>query len=94
MGTMISSSNNPFKGVIKNQSRSVGEASGNLPNMYRTVNKFMASFSLFEYGTVRNAIGALYRSGDMSRTQASAVLIAATARMTLYPILWRFRRRL
>ena len=88
MGTMISSSNNPFKGVIKNQSRSVGEASGNLSNMYRTVNKFMASFSLFEYGTVRNAIGALYRSGDMSRTQASAVLIAATARMTLYPILY------
>ena len=56
--------------------------------MYRTVNKFMASFSLFEYGTVRNAIGALYRSGDMSRTQASAVLLAATARMTMYPILY------
>ena len=88
MGTMISSSNNPFKGVIKNQSRSVGESSGNISNMYRTVNKFMASFSLFEYGTVRNAIGALYRSGDMSRSQASAVLLAATARMTLYPILY------
>ena len=88
MGTMISSSNNPFKGVIKNQSRSVGESSGNISNMYRTVNKFMASFSLFEYGTVRNAIGALYRSGDMSRTQASAVLLAATARMTMYPILY------
>ena len=88
MGTMISSSNNPFKGVIKNQSRSVGESSGNISNMYRTVNKFMASFSLFEYGTVRNAIGALYRSGDMSRSQASAVLLAATARMTMYPILY------
>jgi hypothetical protein len=88
MGTMISSSNNPFKGVIKNQSRSVGESSGNISNMYRTVNKFMASFSLFEYGTVRNAIGALYKSGDMSRTQASAVLLAATARMTMYPILY------
>lgn len=88
MGTMISSSNNPFKGVIKNQSRTFGKSSGGLSNMYRTVNKFMASFSLFEYGTVRNAIGALYRSGDMSRTQASAVLLAATARMTMYPILY------
>ena len=88
MGTMISSSNNPFKGVIKNQSRTFGKSSGGLSNMYRTVNKFMASFSLFEYGTVRNAIGALYKSGDMSRTQASAVLLAATARMTMYPILY------
>ena len=90
MGTMISSSNNPFKSVIKNQSRKVGEASGDVTNIYRTVNKFMASFSLFEYGTVRNAIGALYRSGDMSRTQATAVLSAATIRMTMYPIMYGF----
>ncbi|MDA9247096.1 hypothetical protein N9P25_02090 [Flavobacteriaceae bacterium] len=90
MGTMISSSNNPFKSVIKNQSRKVGEASGDVANIYRTVNKFMASFSLFEYGTVRNAIGALYRSGDMSRTQATAVLSAATIRMTMYPIMYGF----
>ena len=87
MGVKISSSQNPFKGVIKNMRRNDSTQPA-LLNTYRAVNKFMATFSLFEYGTVRNAIGALQRSGDMSRLQAAGVLAAATTRMTMYPLLY------
>ena len=87
MGVKISSSQNPFKGVIKNMRRN-DPSQPALLNTYRAVNKFMATFSLFEYGTVRNAIGALQRSGDMSRLQAAGVLAAATTRMTMYPLLY------
>ncbi len=86
MGVKISSSQNPFKGVIKNMRRN----DPNQPvllNTYRAVNKFMATFSLFEYGTTRNALGALQRSGDMSKKQAVGIMAAATVRMTMYPLL-------
>lgn len=86
MGVKISSSQNPFKGVIKNMRRN-DPNEPMLLNTYRAVNKFMATFSLFEYGTVRNAIGALQRSGDMSKKQAVGVMAAATVRMTMYPLL-------
>jgi hypothetical protein len=84
----ISTSKNPFKGVVKNQSRSSGVGSSDKTNAYRAANKFMANFSLFEYATARNAIGALQRSGDMSKSQALGVLAGVGARMTMYPLLY------
>ena len=86
MGVKISSSQNPFKGVIKNMRRN-DPNQPMLLNTYRAVNKFMATFSLFEYGTTRNALGALQRSGDMSKKQAVGIMAAATVRMTMYPLL-------
>ncbi len=86
MGVRISSSQNPFKGVIKNMRRN-DPNQPMLLNTYRAINKFMATFSLFEYGTVRNAAGALQRSGDMSKKQAVGIMAAATVRMTMYPLL-------
>lgn len=86
MGVKISSSQNPFKGVIKNMRRN-DPNEPMLLNTYRAVNKFMATFSLFEYGTTRNALGALQRSGDMSKKQAVGIMAAATVRMTMYPLL-------
>ena len=57
--------------------------SGSL-QLYRQANSYMARFSLFEYGTARNAIGALYKSGDISRTQAVGLLSGVIFRMSSY----------
>ena len=80
-----STTRNPFKGVIKNVSRS---SDSGILNAYREVNKFMANFSLFEYATARDAVGALQRDGDISKSQALGILTGVGARMTLYPILY------
>ena len=80
-----STTRNPFKGVVKNISRSTDSG---IINAYREVNKFMANFSLFEYATARDAVGALQRDGDISKSQALGILTGVGARMTLYPILY------
>ena len=82
----VSTTRNPFKGVIKNMKRSGSSASMNL---YRTINSFMANFSLFEYATARDAVGALQKKGDISKSQAIGILTGVGARMTMYPIIYK-----
>lgn len=49
----------------------------------------MANFSLFEYATARDAIGALQKKGDISKSQAIGILTGVGARMTMYPIMYK-----
>ena len=77
----VATSTNPYNTILKNMPRSKEE--WNLA-LYRQANSYMARFSLFEYGTARNAIGALYKSGDISRTQAVGLLSGVIFRMSSY----------
>ena len=77
----VATSTNPYNTILKNMPRTTD--TGFLP-LYRQANSYMARFSLFEYGTARNAIGALYKSGDISRTQAVGLLSGVIFRMSSY----------
>jgi hypothetical protein len=77
----VATSTNPYNTILKNMPRKDGN---NLNALYRQANSYMARFSLFEYGTARNAIGALYKSGDISRTQAVGLLSGVIFRMSSY----------
>jgi len=52
--------------------------------IYRMANSFMARFSLFEFGTARNAIFALFNKGDLSKAEAAGLLAGITFRMSAY----------
>ena len=72
-------SGNPFNAIIKNVRRP-----GDNRNFYRRINSFMANFTLNEYATARYAIGALQRSGDITKKQAVMTLAALLGRMSSY----------
>lgn len=77
----VATSTNPYNTILKNMPRTSDKDF--LP-LYRQANSYMARFSLFEYGTARNAIGALYKSGDISKTQAIGLLSGVIFRMSSY----------
>ncbi len=76
----ISTSANPFNAIAKNVKR------GDVKDYYRTINSFMANFTLNEYATARQAIGALVNSGEMSSRRAGFLLAGVLARMSSYVI--------
>jgi hypothetical protein len=81
----LATSNNPFDSIIKNMRRV--DDSTRL-SLYRMANSYMARFSLYEYGTARNAILAMFKKGDMSKTQATALLAGITFRMSAYMVVY------
>jgi len=81
----LATSNNPFDGIIKNMRR-VDDSTRMA--LYRMANSYMARFSLFEYGTARHAILAMYKKGDLNKTQAAALLAGVTMRMSAYMVVY------
>ena len=80
----ISTSSNPYNSVFKNIRRKDSTAK----NIYRVANSYMANFSLFEYGTFRNALYSLVNNGDMSKTEATKMIAGVTARMSSYMVMY------
>ena len=78
----ISTSANPFNAITKNVKR------GDVKDYYRTINSFMANFTLNEYATARMAIGALVNSGEMSPRNAGLLLAGVLGRMSSYVIVY------
>lgn len=78
----VATSTNPYNNILKNMPRTTDK--GFFKPLYRQANSYMARFSLFEYGTARNAIGALYKSGDISKPQAAGLLSGVIFRMSSY----------
>ena len=78
-------SGNPFNAIIKNVRRKGEDAK----NAYRVMNSFMANFNLNEYATARFAIGAMFKSGEISKPHAYKLLAGVLARMSSYVILYR-----
>ena len=84
--TRAATSNNPFSGILKNQLK---EGEGAM-NMYRTVNSYMANFSINEYSTARQAVAGMMGRGEMTRIQGAAVMTGLMARMTIYVVLYKY----
>ena len=82
----IVTSSNPINVIIKNVRRPDGST---LRNYYRVANSFMANFNLNEYATTRFAVGALLKTGEISRKQAALTLAGVLARMSSYVILYK-----
>ena len=78
----ISTSSNPFNAIVKNVKRN------DVKDYYRTINTFMANFTLNEYATARFAIGAMFRSGELSKKQATLLLTGVLARMSSYVLVY------
>ena len=82
---VMSTSSNPFDGVLKNAPKT---ADSGFHSWYKMVNSYMQNFTLFEYGTARNAVGALYKKGDITRLEALGLLAGTTARMSSYMVVY------
>jgi len=78
----ITTSSNPFNAITKMVKRN--EAA----DYYRTINSFMANFTLNEYATARFAINAMFRSGELSQKQASLLMTGVLARMSSYVLIY------
>jgi len=79
----VASSTNPFDGIGKNMIR----PGDSLPTRaYKQANRFMIRFQLFEFGSARHAINALYKSGDISKGEAAGLLTGVTMRMAMYMV--------
>ena len=81
----LATSKNPFDSIIKNM-RNADD--GTRMALYKMANSYMASFSLYEYGTARNAILAMFKKGDMSKIEAAALLTGVTMRMSSYMVVY------
>ena len=86
MSVDIVTSSNPINVIIKNVRRPDGST---LRNYYRVANSFIANFNLNEYATTRFAVGALLKTGEISRKQAALTLAGVLARMSSYVILYK-----
>ena len=72
-------------GTIKNQPK---QDDSGMMAIYKMANSYMQKFTLFEYGTARNAISALYNQGELSKKQAIGLLAGVTFRMSSYMVLY------
>jgi len=79
----IASSTNPFDAIGQNL---IKPSDSMATRAYKQANRFMLRFQLFEFGTAKHAINALYKRGDLSRKEASALLTGVTMRMTMYMV--------
>ena len=82
-------SGNPVNAIIKNRPTRKNEGFMGVMDYYRMVNSYMANFNLNEYAQARFAVGAMLKSGYMTKREAGATLAALLARMSSYVILYR-----
>jgi hypothetical protein len=81
----LAASNNSFTTILKNAPRTSDSV---MMSAYRSANSFMSRFYLTEYATVRSAVIALRKTGDISKAQAAGILAASATRMSSYLILY------
>jgi len=73
--------------ILKNQIR---PDDATLSKVYKTMNSYMSRFAINEYTTARQGIASLLGSGEMSRSQGAATLVALNLRMATYLALSQF----
>lgn len=81
----LAASNNSFTTILKNAPRTSDSA---MVSAYRAANSFMSRFYLTEYATVRSAVVALRKTGDISKAQAVGIISASATRMSSYLIFY------
>jgi len=78
-----STSNNPYDGILKNM---VSPEDSGRTKLFKTLNGFMARYSLFEFGNANHALMAMFNKGDINKAQAGAMLAGTIARMGSYMV--------
>ena len=81
----MATSTNPFNVIPKNISKPNESV---LMQLYKTGNSYMARFSQYEYAAAKNAIVSMFKSGKITKGQATAALIGITTRMSSYVVLY------
>ena len=79
----MAGSTNSFNTILKNVPR---KTDAPWTSAYRAINSLMARFYLTEYGTLRSAIIALFKTGQISRGAAVGLMVATVTRMSMYLI--------
>ena len=88
MSAKLITSGNPFNETIANVRRSTGGVKEGVKNYYRTINSFMARFTLNEYATARAAVGALLTKEKYQKEKLSSCFLVflAECHLTLFYI--------
>ncbi|QDP57429.1 MAG: hypothetical protein Unbinned2299contig1000_30 [Prokaryotic dsDNA virus sp.] len=81
----MASSTNPFNIIPKNV---ISTNESVYKQFYKIANSYMSRFSQYEYAAARNAIVSMFKSGKMSKLQATSALIGITTRMASYVVLY------
>lgn len=79
----MAASGNSFNTILKNAPR---KADNFALSAYRAINSFMSRFYLTEYGTLRSAVIALFKSGEIDKKAATAIIAASVTRMSMYVV--------
>jgi hypothetical protein len=79
----MAASGNSFNTILKNVPRKKDAA---MMSAYRAINSFMSRFYLTEYGTLRSAVIALFKSGQIDKKAATAIIAASVTRMSMYVV--------
>lgn len=79
----MAASGNSFNTILKNAPRKTDSAA---LSAYRAINSFMSRFYLTEYGTLRSAVISLFKSGEIDKKAAAAIIAASVTRMSMYVV--------
>jgi len=81
---LIGATDNPLMGILKNKKRASDKG---FSSLLKTINTFMQRFLLFEYNAFRKGMYAAMGRGDISPGRGGRLMLAVSARMTIYTTL-------
>jgi len=84
--TQAATSNDPFSGVLKNQ---LSDQDGARMILYKSINSYMARFTINEFVTARQAVASMVGQGEMGAIKGGATLAGIMTRMSLYVVMYK-----
>ena len=84
--TQAATSNDPFSGVLKNQ---LSDEDGARVILYKSINSYMARFTINEFVTARQAVASMVGQGEMGAIKGGATLAGVMTRMSMYVVMYK-----
>ena len=84
--TQAATSNDPFSGVLKNQ---LSDEDGARVILYKSINSYMARFTINEFVTARQAVASMVGQGEMGAIKGGATLAGVITRMSMYVVMYK-----
>ena len=84
--TQAATSNDPFSGVLKNQ---LSDQDGARMILYKSINSYMARFTINEFVTARQAVASMVGQGEMGAIKGGATLAGIMTRMSMYVVMYK-----
>lgn len=84
--TQAATSNDPFSGVLKNQ---LSDEDGARMILYKSINSYMARFTINEFVTARQAVASMVGQGEMGAIKGGATLAGIMTRMSMYVVMYK-----